>query len=316
MKQKNILLLTIGLLLLQMQTSLVGQGYLPFPDSGAVWHETYWWQPSPFFYNGIGDTYIDGDTVFNDTTYKKIYNLRRDVFCSDVIISGSDYAGALREDTISQKIFLRWNADYNEALIYDYTLQVGDTLPEEMLWFVLYEGVYVTAIDTITTLDGISRRVWSLDFKGEPFPGWPKIIEGVGCTSGLTGGIQPYWEGWNELLCFSVNGDEVWRSWRDTCYVFTDSCATVGINESVQMESVIRCYPNPIPPSTNFTIEINPLHTASNSIALFDLCGREVFFKTFHENSITINSPANQGIYVLKIFANESYSTFKIIVSN
>gem|GEM_PF-6356607 len=29
-----------------------------------------------------------------------------------------------------------------------------------------------------------------------------------------------------------------------------------------------------------------------------------------------MNSPAKQGIYVLKIFVNESYSTFKIIVSN
>lgn len=25
------------------------QNYIPFPDSGAVWHEIYWWQPSPFF---------------------------------------------------------------------------------------------------------------------------------------------------------------------------------------------------------------------------------------------------------------------------
>jgi len=188
-------------------------------------------------------------------------------------------------------------------------------LPEEMNWFCLYPGVYVTAIDTITTFDGVQRRVWYLDFD-EPFSRWPQIIEGIGSTSGLMGYIEPYWEGWNELLRFSIDGNEVWRSFRDTCYVFTDSCATVGINESVQMESVIRCYPNPLPPPTNFAIEINPLHTSSNSTALFDLCGREVFFKTFRENSITINSPANQRIYVLKIFANESYSTFKIIVSN
>ncbi|PIQ34955.1 MAG: hypothetical protein COW63_02795, partial [Bacteroidetes bacterium CG18_big_fil_WC_8_21_14_2_50_41_14] len=168
---------------------------------------------------------------------------------------------------------------------------------------------------TIQTYDGISRRVWHLDYE-EPYDGWPQIIEGIGSTSGLIGFIEPYWEGWNELLCFSVNGEEVWRSLRDTCFVITDSCATVGINEPWQQNIDVSCYPNPLPPSTNFAIEINPLHTSSNSIALFDLCGREVFFKTFHENSITINSPANQGIYVLKIFANESYSTFKIIVSN
>jgi hypothetical protein len=312
MKQKNILLLTIGLFLLQLQTSLVAQGYVPFPDSGGVWQETYWWQPSPFFYNGIGGTYIDGYTVFNDTTYKKIYNLRRDVFCSDVIIEGPEYYGALREDSINQKVYFVGNPDSGEWLFYDYNLHIGDTLPFEISPFY---SVFITDIDTITTFDGVTRRIWYLDYE-EPFDGWPQIIEGIGLTSGLLGSIEPYWEGWNELLCFSINGDEVWRSWKDTCYVFTDSCATVGINESVQMESVIRCYPNPLPPSTNFAIEINPLHTSSNSISLFDLCGREVFFKTFHENSITIKSPANKGIYVLKIFANENYSTFKIIVSN
>jgi len=101
----------------------------------------------------------------------------------------------------------------------------------DMFWFTFpYYGVYVTAIDTITTFDGNQRRVWYLDYE-EPFPGWSQIIEGIGSTSGLLGGIEPYWEGWNELLCFSVNGDEVWRSLRDTCYVITDSCAPVGIDE-------------------------------------------------------------------------------------
>ena len=316
MKEKNILLLTIGLLWLQLQTGLVAQEYVPFPDSGGVWHETYWWQPSPFFYNGIGDTYIDGDTVFNDTTYKKIYNLRRDVFCSDVIISGPVYAGAIREDSVSQKTFIRWNADYNEALIYDYTLQVGDTLPEEMLWFVLYEGVFVTAIDTITTFDGISRRVWSLDFKEEPFPGWPKIIEGVGCTSGLTGGIQPYWEGWNELLCFSVNGDEVWRSIRDTCYVFTDSCATVGINETSHPEVSIEYYPNPVNTSSTISFDLDQIHTSKNYLWVFDLYGKEVYYNEFKNKSFTIKSPSNIGLYIVKIFVNNHYYTFKIIVSH
>jgi hypothetical protein len=144
----------------------------------------------------------------------------------------------------------------------------------------------------------------------------PQIIEGIGCTSGLLGGIEPYWEGWNELLCYSVNGEEVWRSWRDTCYVFTDSCATVGINETVQQEISMRCYPNPVRPSTTLTVDINQLQTKNNYLSIYDLCGREMLFKEFLSNSISILSPEKKGVYILRIFANNKFKTIKIIVSN
>jgi len=150
----------LSFFIIMMIASLTfSQNYVPFPDSGSLWKETYWWQPSPFFYNGIGDTYLKGDTVFNDTVYRKIYNLRRDVFCSDIIISGPDYDGTLREDTINNKVYYRWNEYEGEKLIYDYNLQVGDTLSLYIASFCPYSGVYITEIDTITTFVGINRRV-------------------------------------------------------------------------------------------------------------------------------------------------------------
>ena len=313
MKHKKQILKTILLLLLP--AFVVAQNYIPFPDSGGLWKETYWWQPSPFFYNGIGDIYLEGDTVFNDTIYHKIYNLRRDVFCSDIIISGPDYSGALREDTVTQKVYLRWNANYPETLLYDYTLQVGDTLPEEMYWMMLYEGVFVAYIDTLITYDSVSRKVWYLDHE-IPFEGWPHIIEGIGYTSGLTGGIEPYWEGWNELLCFSVDGDEVWRSWRDTCYVVTDTCVPVGINETEHSKTKIKYYPNPVGTSTTVSFEFNQIQTTDNYLWIFDLYGKEILSFDFHDNFFTIKSPANKGVYMVKILVNNHYHTFKLIVSN
>jgi len=293
----------------------LAQNYIPFPDSGGVWKETYSWQPSPFFYNGIGDTYIEGDTVFNDTVYHKIYNLRRDVFCSDIIISGPEYDGALREDTINHKVYYRWNDYAGEKLLYDYTLQVGDTLPMEMLWFNFNYGVFITAIDTITTFDGVNRRVWYLDYY-EPFEGWPQIVEGIGCTSGLLGLIEPYWEGWNELLCFSINNDVVWRSWRDTCYVITDSCASVGIDKTLHPKDKVVCYPNPVSSSTSVYFEIDQLNNFNNYLMVFDLYGKEISSHEFHNNFFTIKSPANNGVYIVKIFTKNNYYICKLIVTN
>lgn len=313
MKQK-LLLVIVGFFLMLMQSNLQAQEYIPFPDSGAVWHETYYWQPSPFFYNGIGDTYIEGDTVFNDTIYKKIYNVRRDVFCSDIIISGPDYSGALREDTVNQKVYFKNNANEYEKLIYDYSLQIGDTLSEYISSLCPYP-VFVSDIDTIITNDNTIRRVWYLDYE-EPFEGWPQIIEGIGCTSGLIGGIKPAFEGWNELLCFSINGDEVWRSWRDTCYVFTDSCATVGINETRFPGVVVKYYPNPVSTSTNITFDLNQVQSFDNYLWIFDLYGKEIVSYKFHDNFFTIKSPADKGMYIIRIFVNNHYYTFKLIVSN
>ncbi len=317
MNLKRRILKTILLLWIPVFAS--SQNYIPFPDSGGVWKETYWWQPSPFFYNGIGDTYIEGDTVFNDTVYHKIYNLRRDVFCSDIIISGPDYDGALREDTVNQRIYVRWDANSSEALIYDYTLQVGDTLPYEMGWLhhFQYFGLYIDEIDTITTFDSVNRRVWHLDYE-EPFDGWPQIIEGIGSTSGLMGGIEPYWEGWNELLCFSVNNEVVWRSLRDTCYVITDSCATVGINEKLVRKIDIKAYPNPANDFVTFEYSL-PFTAESATITITNVTGIQI--TTLQVNSsleeIVWNThTVSSGIYFYSLKVNgKTVNKGKLIIS-
>lgn len=294
--------------------SSLGQSYISFPDSGAVWKETYWWQPSPFFYNGIGDTYIEGDTVINDTIYKKIYNLRRDVYCSSIIISESEYTGALREDTINNKAYYRASDFLGEKLLYDYNLDVGDTLPADMNWFSYYSGVYVTDVDTILTSDSISRRIWFLDFE-HPFEGWPQIIEGIGSTSGLLGGIEPYWEGWNELLCFSIDGNDVWYSHRETCFVITDSCTTVGLNEKIlQINHTV--YPNPFSQST--LLKYDYLNSENYQLKIINVTGQVIMeIKDINTGELII--PGNQlksGIHFYRLTKNEKVVASGKLIKN
>lgn len=310
MIKNTIRIITLILLLLPLKAFL--QGYIAFPDSGAVWKETYYYFPGPYWYNAIGDTYLLGDTIFNDTTYRKIYNLRRDVFCSDIIIQNPEFGGALREDTLNQKIYLRGSEDYPEVLMYDYTLQVGDTLPEEI--FAYYDDIFVSYIDTITTRDSIKRRVWYFDHE-VPFVGWSNIIEGIGCSSGLTGFIEPYFEGWNELLCFSVDGHSVWSA-RNTCYVPSDSCAPLGLNESLHPQTSIRFYPNPVGNSSTISFELGQIHTEKNFLWIYDLYGKEVSLLEFSDEIFSIESPASKGIYIIKIFVNNQYHISKLIVSD
>ena len=281
------------------------QNYIPIPDSGGLWKETYWWQTSPFFYNGIGDTYIAGDTVFNDTIYKKIYNIRRDVFCSDIIISGPDYEGAIRQDSISQRVYYKLNGIDSEKLLYDFSLQVGDTLPIEMNWFIYY-GIYVKDIDTILTYDNVYRRRWHLDYE-YPYEGWTQIIEGIGYTSGLLGGIEPYFEGWNELLCFSIENEMIYRSWRDTCYVQTDTCTIVGLEENKNKD--INIYPNP----TTGIISISGVEDAK--IELYSITGKQLISIDKKDGKMIDLSSQNDGIYIMKILKDGFIITKKVVLN-
>ncbi|MCD6113133.1 MAG: T9SS type A sorting domain-containing protein, partial [Bacteroidales bacterium] len=154
------------------------------------------------------------------------------------------------------------------------------------------------------------------DYKEDPSLGWPQIIEGIGSTSGLLGNIEPDFEGWNELLCFSIDNDVVWRSWRDTCYVITDSCASVGIDKALHPKAKVVCYPNPVSSSTSVYFEIDQSNNFNNYLMIFDLYGKEISSHEFHKNFFTIKSPESNGVYIVKIFTKNNYYTCKLIVTN
>jgi hypothetical protein len=62
--------------------------YLPIANEGAVWLETYYvdTSPSPYGFNGAQTKHIDGDTIINNITYKKIICTHIDMFCQSMII--------------------------------------------------------------------------------------------------------------------------------------------------------------------------------------------------------------------------------------
>jgi hypothetical protein len=95
--------------------------------------------------------------------------------------SFTGYLGALRHDTISNKVFMTWPNETVDTLIYDYGLVVGDTIPGRLI-----DGctMVVSSIDSV--LVGTDyRRKWNFSTCNEG-PGY--IIQGIGSDNGL---IEP-----------------------------------------------------------------------------------------------------------------------------
>jgi len=78
----------------------------------------------------------------------------------------------------------------------------------------------------------------------------------------------------------------------------------------------INYFPNPMSISTNVSFEFNQIKTFNNYLWLFDLFGKEISSYEFNDIFFTIKSPINKGIYIVRIFVNKKYYTFKLIVLN
>ncbi len=148
---------------------------LPIPTDG-IW-QIVW---RSFIINndrGTESYRINGEVSVNDTIY---HNVELFSYCDPTVPATP--ALLIRED--SSKWYTRNNALESEMLMFDFTMDVGDSISIESCWgfFEAPQTLVVTSIDTITMYDGSTRRMWSLvysptsDLQGnEEF--W---IEGIG----------------------------------------------------------------------------------------------------------------------------------------
>ena len=279
------------------------QSYIHFPDTNAVWHETYINSPPPilFRYQSIGETFYKGDTTFGNLTYHKLYNTIRDIWCSHVILE-TGYTGALREDTIQRKVFVIDYDENAEHLLYDFTLLPGNLIPHS-------GGATVSSIDTIVTMDGVSRRRWNTLEGGNN----ASIIEGIGGTNGLLSNTLIL-EYPNVTLCFegdskqtiNVNGD---------CRVPSDTCFFLGIDNHT--DNTIEIYPNPVKVNSNLWIMISPVaFQAMENIEILNIFGQQCAKNIKKESNIVVISPSIPGIYFVRLKLKNCSTLIKRIIVN
>lgn len=275
--------------------------YHPFPTDSAIWTNangtwiippgwpsTPW--PEPYVQYDAPTRYCmtAADTVIGSYSYSKID------YC------GGIYKGGLRDDGLG-KIYFIPSDSLNELLIYDFTVETGDTLMVYSSVFgtywgqSTYESVYV---DSILINGTFRKRINNTSYLSS----W---IEGIGCTQGL------FREGWGNvsgnyanLECMSVIDTTIYPT------TSLGSCSlTSSIDEINESENFIL-YPNP---STGLFQIKTQLET--NSIEVFDVFGRRIFYSERNQTEINISEFTN-GIYFVQLIDSKGNSVVKKIVKN
>lgn len=285
--------------------------YKPFPLlDGATWKVK--WQGVGCVVGGNQQTYshhvryqytVQGDTIINTDNYKKLYMgpvigfPYLNCFPQLPFINGDGYVGALRQDTVAKKVFFYPENDTLEYLLYDFGMQVGDTLKGYMNMTVGYAGPYVVSgIDSVL-IGSENHRTIIID--GLYF------IEGLGSSFGFLESPR-YFEAGSQLLCFSLNGDNL-----------------VGLPNDCDMDltaiqytktATFSIYPNPA--TTEFTVVVNN-PTQSLVVQLYNSLGQQVGSYSAAGNQVSIarnNLPG--GLYVVQLQLGSTVSRHKLLFTN
>ena len=189
--------------------------YHPIVEDGKQWNVlfSYPWSP-PEPQHKYTDIYkIEGDTLVDGMSYKVMYTTRNED------LTGWNLWGFLRE-TEDGQVFSRRPFTSDEQLLYDFSMEVGDTIC--MCDFGYSECCMVVIEKGEILVNGEPRQQIVLEY---PFgSGVEEVwIEGIGSLYGiidpgslfLTGGST-------NLLCYYEDGDLIWQNTTpgyDECYM-------------------------------------------------------------------------------------------------
>jgi Secretion system C-terminal sorting domain len=287
------------------------QVYQPFPTNSAIWREKH---------TGLATECTDyqytitGDTIVNDLTYHKLqktgvsYIQSFNGLCTgDILGPIDDYAGCFREDIEAKKVYFLYPTETIELLLYDFNLQVGDTVPSLITD---QQILTVSSIDSVL-LNGIYHKRYAInncDGSGGFIPLY--FMEGVGGTYGLLRFSLCPFEDFNNLLCFSVNEQLIYND-----PDFTEDCVLISVGaEENKFEKSVLLYP--IPANDILKIKFDKHKSMATAIGIFNALGTAVKSQQIvagvQETSIDLSDLAD-GIYFAIIKQGSLATTKKVV---
>lgn len=247
---------------------------------------------------GAWDVYY-ADTIVTVDSFDYLLMLSKTRYNST---GGSGYinpVALLREDTIAQKVYIRTYPPTQQAerILYDYSLQPGDTVKAPGIPFVHT----LAGIDTLL-INGVAHRVYYFQSTQALNNGY-QVIEGIGCPQGLEYPFNPQvpFEGRTELLCFTHNGTKPPLGKKFGKFDNTTSCL-LSIKDNNPQNNYVTIYPQPA--GSSATIQLGKLQTGS--ICIYNNLGQIVSNKSIaNQDRIEIGNPGTwNGMYYYRITDN------------
>ncbi|MDE7149483.1 MAG: hypothetical protein K2O01_03620, partial [Bacteroidales bacterium] len=204
----------------------------PVVQDGRQWSTRVGWAVSPpQLYTEIYR--MEGDTVLDKKTYKKIY-----CYYTEDLSSGMLYHYAFRQD--GEKVYLKFYGEKGETLFFDFSIKKGKSISVHGHKFVV-EEVYDMVLS-----DGKTRKAIRLS-DDEMTDTW---VEGVGS---LVYGIN--WDGLvlllgakrYDLLCCYQNGEQIYQTnlFGGRCFIGEAPAGLANNREKPNPASFWRLSPQP-----------------------------------------------------------------------
>jgi hypothetical protein len=202
--------------------------YIPFPDSNAVWNfrqQLHCLQGGGNYWTNYTYTY-NGDTLINGNYYHQLvvpyyyaYITGGTCLGGPAVSQPGQYIGAIRQDTLQRKVYFVEKLAQTETLLYDFNLQVGDTVKGYLASTNIPDQVI--AIDSIQ-INSLWHRRWLINMMYNIY-----IIEGIGSTYGL---VRPSAGSLSDsfyyyLDCFKLNGTTLYPTVGIPCNIILNACA-------------------------------------------------------------------------------------------
>jgi hypothetical protein len=276
-------------------------------DTTKLWstYLLYYYQP----YSNTEQIKFISDTLLDGVHYRKVLRT-----LEENPVNWSPY-GFIREDS-SKKVFYRLNGDDTEKLMYDFNVQLHDTIHVYGLydystgdfWEMDY---FVDSIDNVM-VGGVLKKQYHMFYVSQWGMGTEvnQWIEDVGSANGVLRNYNGYVGcNWFKLLCYKKNGILQYMNPNyNSCYLVT------GIDNLKNLVLGVTISPNPV---TNIsTFKISGLEKSDGiSINIFNSIGKTILTK---RNTMEFQINKNDfpaGIYYYNI-SNKSgiIGSGKIIV--
>lgn len=276
---KSLSFKVIAFFLLITNTQLSSQNYYSFPDSNAIW-------------NVIGDNMFSGaefrdrfglygDTIISTTPYSKLY----DLFDTNLIHQESEYFAGLRNE--GKKVFIKL-PDFQETILYDFSLTIGDTVWYEigscvgMGFWLQTHWKSVVSIDSVLIENGEYRKRWHLESDSFMYDTWVEGIGSInwfGVLNPLITEILTNGDNYN-FVCFKQNDQVIYldNPYCDECFcqLYT------AIDKSVEKEeNSFTIFPNPA--NEKITLRFNDPGLSANRIIIYNSMGMKVSERRINE---------------------------------
>lgn len=239
---------------------------------------------------------ITGDSLYNNFTYSK--------FSGTTSLTGED-SGLLRVE--NEKVFFIPKDSIAEILLYDFSLEVGDTFYLAENWFLFSpEYLVVNSIDSILIMNGDYRK--RINFDSGNY--W---IAGIGAYIGSV--THPWYfeslSGNMTLICLNQNAEIIFEQ-QTLCPVSNDpiyGCEGLIINTKEVEDIDLKIYPNLLSTENEIKIESKD---RIEEVKVFDMKLNFVKSRLDH-NIIYLESNLVPGMYILQILSEKGLVSKRFI---